>query len=98
MGTNYYYVANECNHCQRHDLIHIGKQSFGWRFLLSGYSGKYDLSDMLKSIGKNRIVDEYGNEITLQQLITIIQDNRYKKFHMNTFHKDLYDVLNEDFS
>jgi hypothetical protein len=32
MGTNYYARFNKCQECGRRDELHIGKQSWGWRF------------------------------------------------------------------
>lgn len=40
MGTNYYYRFNECEHCNRYDEAHVGKQSGGWSFLFHGYQHK----------------------------------------------------------
>jgi len=32
MGTNYYLIYNECKCCNRHDKVHLGKSSYGWKF------------------------------------------------------------------
>ena len=32
MGTNYYIIYNECKCCNRHDKLHLGKASGGWKF------------------------------------------------------------------
>lgn len=33
MGTNYYFRYNICDCCDRYDQLHIGKSSYGWKFL-----------------------------------------------------------------
>lgn len=42
MGTNYYIVENECKCCDRKDLVHIGKKSWGWAFCFQGYRNTYE--------------------------------------------------------
>lgn len=37
MGTNYYARVNHCDKCGRVNIVHIGKSSFGWKFLWQGY-------------------------------------------------------------
>jgi len=37
MGTNYYYHTNICGHCDRADVLHVGKQSMGWSFHFRAY-------------------------------------------------------------
>ena len=34
MGTNYYVHYNICECCERHDVMHVGKSSYGWAFAL----------------------------------------------------------------
>lgn len=37
ISTNYYYRTNVCDHCQRADVLHVGKKSSGWTFHFRGY-------------------------------------------------------------
>lgn len=39
MGTNYYYHINPCQHCNRSDVLHVGKKSMGWTFGFRAYRG-----------------------------------------------------------
>lgn len=83
MGTNFYWIENECPHCERHDESdkrHIGKSSAGWCFSLHVYpeDGINTLDDW-KEIWKRpgRIMDEYGESIALVDMIARITDRAW---------------------
>ncbi len=58
------------------DLIHIGKDSYGWKFLFNYnnfkyyYSTKASINEFLSS---HEIVDEYGREIALEEFLELIK-------------------------
>ena len=60
MGTNYYYESLVCEHCGAVDRLHIGKQSFGWKFSFRAYIGPpndfeiSDIRDWIKLLTKKR--------------------------------------------
>lgn len=83
MGTNYYLVeeaAHACPHCKHVTPTkrrHIGKSSGGWVFALRVYPelGINTLNDWELHFQKNwdcRIEDEYGDMVTLPEMMKII--------------------------
>ena len=79
MGTNYYCETGrmldvECD-CgfihQMPETLHIGKDSWGWKFTLHSIPEKgltcfQDWSDLLA--GCTRIFDEYGDDVSLEEM------------------------------
>lgn len=75
METNYYFQPNGCEHCGHNpDLIHIGKSSYGWNFLLhvDPVIGLNNLDDWKKRWESGSIVDEYGGIFTPDQMLESI--------------------------
>lgn len=57
--------------------LHIGKSSAGWAFALHVYPEDYPRNydhwiDMLHDGGRGRIVDEYGEELTVEEMLAVI--------------------------
>lgn len=50
IGTNYYYHTNICNHCERADIMHVGKKSAGWTFHFRGYRIKTGADQNIVSV------------------------------------------------
>ena len=82
MGTNYYIKREEkpkCEHCGRGpelEVLHIGKQSMGWKFTFAVHDiGAENFDDMLEVLQKNQhcIFDEYGDQVDLADLIENIK-------------------------
>lgn len=101
MGTNYnWYPKEKCTHCMgKHDSIHIGKSSYGWRFSLHVEpdekiecdNKEYYITGLedwkfLFNIPGSTIVDKNGKTITPEEMITIITDRQkyYKLVHPDT--------------
>lgn len=77
MGTNYYTVSNYCECCKRHDREHIGKSSAGWSFSFQGTDEIRDFDTWLANVKSAAwIVDEYGTRVTLDELLTMIDNER----------------------
>jgi len=80
MGTNYYLETQEpCPHCSRgYDRLHIGKSSVGWCFSLHIIPklGINTLDDWKKQWEGKKIFDEYENEISHQEMLSIITDRK----------------------
>jgi len=83
MGTNYYMKYNLCDKCGRFDEIHLGKASAGWRFMLQYNEGKYyknwkEMKEWLKKMIKGGAVikNEYGEEISLDEFINIVESKK----------------------
>lgn len=79
MGTNYYFEDKYCGECNRgyqNQRLHIGKSSFGWNFALHIIPEEKisELDDWMLLFQKphSRIVDEYNEVITAEQMVKII--------------------------
>ena len=89
MGTNYYaFTGNkvevECDCGFKHlmdEKLHIGKNSFGWMFSLHTIpeKGIFELEDWLPILKKSKIVDEYGDEITYDDMLKTILKTEKRK-------------------
>ena len=84
MGTNYYVRFGEhteeqiCNLGHKHEVvvrneIHIGKQSYGWKFLFNPYKGSRSLWIDFLYINNDSIYDEYGTKISYIELMDVIE-------------------------
>lgn len=69
MGTNYYWEPSvPCTTCGRpFERVHIGKASAGWTFSFHGTEQIRSYSDWLENLTTGRIVNEYGNEVSLDE-------------------------------
>jgi hypothetical protein len=88
MGTNDYLKSEPCPHCKRDNGdLHIGKSSAGWAFGLRIYpvgdcgqvltfdaslGAISSLADWLPLFERFRIVDEYGQPVTAEQMVACI--------------------------
>lgn len=74
-NNTYYPTVKKLNE-DYYITYHIGKKSYGWRFLLSSYISQHitTLDDWIELFKQqdNKIVNEYGEEITPQEMISII--------------------------
>jgi len=83
MGTNYYLEPQPpCPHCGRaYEGLHIGKSSAGWCFSLHVIpeEGLNSLEDWEKRfISETVIRDEYGDEISREEMLKTITDRKWK--------------------
>ena len=81
MGTNYYWIQEPCEKCGRGDeRLHIGKSSVGWAFHLRLHPelGVENLVDWVRRFARqdSKILDEYGREMTLEEMLGCIYRNR----------------------
>lgn len=82
MSTNYYARLNCCVACGRHDQIHLGKRSAGWRF---NFQGSYSIRnfdqwcDLVRSA--DAIFDEYLTPMTADEMITLAREWQQGKSH-----------------
>ncbi len=77
MGTNYYTIKNYCEHCKRFDQEHIGKSSIGWTFAFQATETVENYDEWLENVkSSQKIIDEYGREITVEELVKMIEDKR----------------------
>lgn len=53
--------------------VHLGKRSHGWKFCWNFHKDKYyqDKESLLEFIRSGRIVNEYGEEINVEEFITM---------------------------
>ena len=80
MGTNYYLVKRSLvgNWPDRSDAgIHIGKSSYGWTFSLHAVPGIAESLEDWKVLWSSEpfiIVDEYGTEVSREEMLSIITE------------------------
>jgi hypothetical protein len=87
MGTNYYLrtgkkITKTCDCGFEHELdeeLHIGKSSWGWKFALHiiPERGINELEDWEELFKTGKIFDEYGNEITEEQMMDCILNRSF---------------------
>lgn len=88
MGTNYYVrtpgCSEACPHCSESTLIHLGKSSAGWRFLHRA-DPTWDRPDALRlwehRARRGPIENEYGQPITLDELMDMIREKQSGRAH-----------------
>lgn len=82
MGTNYYVRHEACKECGRAAQdIHIGKSSFGWQFLFAPLErrdddGIYSWKQWREYLVGKKIVDEYGQGISLPAFIELVESKQ----------------------
>jgi hypothetical protein len=81
MGTNYYLDRGVCDKCGRGDAgekLHIGKSSAGWCFSLHVIPEQNinTLEDWKREFatGRIRIRDEYDKDVSVEEMLTEIED------------------------
>lgn len=53
--------------------VHLGKRSYGWKFCWNFHKNKHysNKEELLKFIRNGRVVDEYGDEMGVEEFITM---------------------------
>ena len=77
MGINYHIQFEACKHCGlSRPEYHIGKSSGGWTFSLhvDPDNGIHDLDDVISLCKLGKIVDEYEDVLSIEQLLGIIKN------------------------
>lgn len=109
MGTNYYMKRKS-----QPDLkLHIGKMSYGYRFLMAGHLLNYDETtnisltiasfqdyfDFMKKYPDAYIENEYGNKVNIRDLWKDIVSRKNCSFHKSAHikHKHYDIIFNQDF-
>jgi hypothetical protein len=96
MGTNYYLEEDVCECCNRPaQTFHIGKNSYGWVFALHVIPEEelHCLKDWIVRMEnpKNVIKDEYGQTLSLNELINIIHSSGDERTPIDNHHCIGYD-------
>jgi hypothetical protein len=71
--------------------IHLGKRSGGWKFLWNWNNGKYykTKEELFDFIRDGRVVDEYGQQIDVEEFITMAVDwGKEDGWDSETYHKE----------
>jgi hypothetical protein len=77
VGTNYYHHELLCDHCGNECVRHIGKSSAGWTFTFRGYEDVTSYRQWLEKLqGVGYIKDEYGEDVTLEQFVALVESKR----------------------
>ncbi len=83
MGTNYYHVEKNCEHCGHRELRHIGKSSMGWTFSFQGYSDSPEIKSYKQWLERllqgGTIEDEYGETVPLNEFQLMVEQKRNAK-------------------
>jgi hypothetical protein len=108
MGTNYYLQSPKCDACgSSGTLLHVGKQSEGWKFLWRAHddstmhlrSAKDWIMYLLKS--KAELVDEYGQALNKLNFIAEVFAQQKQKSHLgghtNFVDQDNFELCSCDF-
>lgn len=83
MSTEYMLEINPCPHCGRSDSsIQIGISAAGWYFSLNQYPKESglptNLQEWVDAFNKGKIIDEYGKQITPEEMIDIITNRSHE--------------------
>lgn len=92
MGTNYYVRRHICPYCGKYEELHIGKSSAGWQFSFHGYEKQelrkiglnMEIKDFVtweKILKKEKIFNEYKEEISFEDFIKLIKTKRNEKLN-----------------
>ena len=81
MGTNYYLQADTCPACNHSaEVLHIGKSSAGWVFLLRLHKETdsvgpiASLEDWKLLFDKHLIKNEYGEVVSKKEMLSVITE------------------------
>lgn len=90
MGTNYYVntpsCSNACEHCSEAERVHLGKSSMGWRFLFYAepdWPRDEAFAHWVRRALSGPIVDEYGRNCTLAELLDLANSKADGINHLN---------------
>jgi hypothetical protein len=66
-------IANPWDEFIEGTSIHLGKRSMGWKFCWNFHKEKYykDKESLLNFIRSGRVMDEYGEEMNVEEFITM---------------------------
>lgn len=69
----YWDIANPWDEFIEGTSIHLGKRSGGWKFCWNFHNNQYykDKESLLNFIRSGRVVDEYGEEMDVEEFITM---------------------------
>jgi len=81
MGTNYYHETNICECCQRCDVTHIGKSSYGWMFTFHGTDTIRSWAEWKEALKSGRIRDEYGELVTAERFGELVEAKRSEQLN-----------------
>jgi len=89
MGTNYYLIKNKCESCNRHEKIHIGKRSSGWKFSFHGLVDNIphiisweDWKREIENSGMERpIIDEYEKTFSVEEFFLIVENTKNEELN-----------------
>ena len=71
--------------------IHLGKRSGGWKFIWNWNRGKYykTKDELFEFIRSGRVVDEYGQQIDVEEFITMALDwGKEDGWDIETYYKE----------
>lgn len=105
MGTNYYLRGDQpsackcCGHTPPREEVHVGKSSWGWKFLFKGNRDpeqgplvtteeEWWVEIQRRIQAGQQLRDEYGTVITLPELRALIEARRTDQDHLGFTFRD----------
>lgn len=92
MSTNYYLrlsaCKDACEHCAREQVIHLGQNAGGWRFLHRAYREYQppgvsfpvqDRASWLRLLTLGEIYDEYDRRISRDELVELTESTQGRR-------------------
>lgn len=102
--SNYFYEYNYCVHCKQSKEFHVGKESYGWKFLFRFYPSPGDnpricsFNDLKDFVSKNpgKFIDHEGNYLSPTEFYELVEGKQGEAPHPLS-DPDGYDYLSEEF-
>lgn len=90
MGVNYYTRLHECEHCERYEEIHLGKNSYGWQFSFQYNGGQYykNIKEMKEWLKDKRIFNEYDEEVSYKDFWKLVRDKQKERLNHYDYVKE----------
>lgn len=104
IDENDFYTLEELIHSCDIDGYHIGKTSYGWKFLFCNkdipVNNKTEMFNYLKESLENGsyIENEYGEQLSLDEFVTIVENsmnnqNGHKPYDIYSYYKEHNDEM-----
>ena len=88
LGTNHYIKQETYD---KREPEHIGKSSYGWQYNFQATTKIRSYKDWMERLKHKTIINEYGEELTLEEFKELIDFKRHGKSHAEYMeNKDCY--------
>jgi len=91
MGTNYYWIKDQCPTCGHRERLHIGKSSCGWKFAFHGTPETRMYQDWVEKLNSGgTIKNEYGKKVSVGDFLEMVE-LKQREPNSNNIDLDGYD-------